>query len=137
MRTFIDSSAFAKRYVDEPGSQAVDDICRNATELGLSVICIPEIVSALNRRVRERVLSPSDYAIAKRRLSEDVADSDIVNLTPAVISGATTLLEHSPLRALDALHIACALAWKAEIFVTSDEKQMTAARKVRLRTRRV
>jgi hypothetical protein len=27
MRTFFDSSAYAKRYVEEPGSQAVDTLC--------------------------------------------------------------------------------------------------------------
>jgi len=54
MKTFFDSSAFAKRVIEEEGSNEVDRICRNTSTLGLSIICIPEIISALNRRVREK-----------------------------------------------------------------------------------
>jgi len=38
MKMFFDSSAFVKRYIEEAGSAAVESLCQNATELGLSVI---------------------------------------------------------------------------------------------------
>ena len=134
MKTFFDSSAFAKRYVDEPGSALVDDICLNATEVSISVICVPEIISVLNRRVRENSLSRQDYTTIKRHLSDDVRDAVIINLLPDVIVDSTRLLETSPLRVMDALHVACALAWGAELFVSSDKRQTTAARKAGLTT---
>ena len=137
MRTFFDSSAFAKRYVEEAGSQSVDALCAEATELALSVVCIPEIISALNRRVREGTLSRQQYEQAKRRLSEDVEDAAIVNLTPPVLSTCTAILEDSPVRAVDALHVACAVAWEAELFVSADKRQVSAARKAGLHTRLV
>ncbi len=137
LRTFFDSSAFAKRYVDEDGSQLVDDICQETTELSLSVICIPEIISALNRRIREKRLSRRDYSKIKRYLSDDVRDAMIINLVPEVIAASTRLLEVSPLRAMDALHVACAIIWRAELFVSSDKKQVTAARKAGLKTKYV
>lgn len=137
MKIFFDSSAFAKRYVEEPGSQAVDAFCAEATELALSVICIPELLSALNRRVRERSLSAAQYKVAKRSLSEDIRDAVIVNLTPEVVSTCTKILEVSPVRAMDALHIACAVCWGAELFVSADKRQVSAARKARLRTKLV
>ncbi len=28
---------------------------------------------------------------------------------------------------MDALHVACALAWKADLFITSDRRQLDAA----------
>jgi len=133
VRTFFDSSAFAKRYVEEPGSQTVDDLCAAASELALSVIAVPEIISALNRRVRDRLLSRGEYAEAKRRLSEDVRDATIINLTPAVIAACTAVLEAGPVRAMDALHVACALEWDADRFVSSDKRQITAARRAGLR----
>lgn len=135
MKTFFDSSAFAKRYVEEPGSQDVDTLCMAATELALSVICIPEMISALNRRVREGILSNRQYKAAKKSMSEDVHDIAIVNLTPGVLSRCTAILEASPVRAMDALHIACAVAWGADLFVSADKRQVPAARKVGLRTR--
>ena len=135
MRTFFDSSAYAKRYVEEPGSQAVDTLCMAATELALSIVCLPEIISVLNRRVRDRTLSPQHYEEAKEHLSEDVRDAVIVNLTPSVISTCTAILEASPVRAMDALHVACAVQWGAELFVSADKRQISAAKKAGLQTR--
>ena len=135
MKTFFDSSSFAKRYIEEKGSQQVDNICQDASDLSISVICIPEIISALNRRVRERRLSPKDYHAIKRALSDDVRDALIINLTDEVISTSTKLLEKYTLRAMDALHISCALECGAELFVSSDKKQIHAAGQAGLQTK--
>ena len=135
MKTFLDSSAFAKRYIEESGSQAVETLCAAATDLALSIVCIPEIISALNRRVRERNLSTRQYETAKEYFSEDLRDIAIVNLTPSVISNCTTILEVSPIRAMDALHVACAVEWGAELFVSADRKQVSAAKRAGLKTR--
>jgi uncharacterized protein len=137
VKTFFDSSAFAKRYVEEPGSDEVEAACLATTDLGLCVICVPEILSAFNRRLRERGLRQSDYKLMKERLLEDVTDATIVDLTPAVIKEAVVMLETSILRAADALHIAAAVAWDAEWFLSADRRQLAAARKAGLRTKAV
>ena len=132
MKTFFDASALAKRYVEELGSPQVEDICLNATDISISVICVPEIISALNRRLREKLLSRRDYATIKKHLLEDVREATIINLIPEVIVASIKLLEDSPLRAMDALHIACAIIWGAELFVSSDKQQITAAERAGL-----
>ena len=129
MKAFFDSSAFAKRFVDEAGSEIAEALCGSADALGLSVICLPEIVSALNRLLRERKLTASQYRQAKRRLLDDVRDADIVQLTAPVVGTAIRVLETSPVRAMDALHIACALEWGADVFVSADKRQMAAAKR--------
>jgi predicted nucleic acid-binding protein len=53
MRVFFDTSAFVKRYVEEPGTEKVLDICGQAEQLVLCIICLPEMISTLNRFVRE------------------------------------------------------------------------------------
>jgi len=137
MKVFLDSSSFAKRFIKEKGSESIDGILSKASVLGLSVICLPEIISALNRKVREKSLSPYDYSLAKNRLSEDLQDAEIIQLTPNVISHVTTLLEVSNLRAMDALHVACAIEWEADLFVSSDKIQLQAARKAKLKCKYV
>jgi predicted nucleic acid-binding protein len=137
MRTFFDSSAFAKRYVEESGSQDVEDACRQATDLAVSILCTPEIISALNRRVREKALNRHQYLAAKSHLSEDLRDAFIINLTPSVVHQGISLLESNPLRTLDALHLACALEWHADLFVSSDRRQLVAAKEAGLKTRGV
>ena len=132
MKTFFDSSAFVKRYIVEQGSDKVDDICQTTDKLALCVICIPEIISALNRRVREKIVSRSDYTTIKGRLLEDARDVEIINLTDEVVAHSMLILEQHPLRAMDALHIACAQAWKADLFVSADHDQVRAANRLGL-----
>ena len=135
MKACLDSSAFAKRFVEEQGSDAVEAVCAQANELGLSVLCVPEVISALNRRLRERELTPTQYRQAKQRLLDDVRDADIIQLTPSVIGSAIQVLEASPVRAMDALHIACALEWGADLFASADTRQLAAAKKAGLRAK--
>lgn len=137
MKTFFDSSAFAKRYVEEEGSHEVDEICKDTSTLALSIICIPEIISALNRRLREKELTRKQYSTVKSRFLIEIKDSILINLTPSVISKTTVLLEKHRLRGMDAIHIACAIEWQAELFVSSDKRQIEAARKSGLKILRL
>ncbi|MDZ7618394.1 MAG: type II toxin-antitoxin system VapC family toxin [Patescibacteria group bacterium] len=134
MKAYLDSSAFAKRYIDESGSDTVEAICGQASALGLSVICVPEIISALNRRRRERAITPKQYDEVKQRLLDDVRDVEIIGLTIPVVATAVGLLEANSLRTLDALHVACAIEWGAQLFLTSDKRQLAAARQAGLKT---
>jgi uncharacterized protein len=127
MRLAVDSSALAKRYIQEWGSNRLDDILVHASDLGLCILIVPELISGLNRRLREGALNKKEYRKAKTQVLEDVHDATILQLTPGVIALSVSLLENHALRAMDALHIACALEWKADLFVTSDKKQFEAA----------
>ena len=137
MKAFFDSSAFAKRFIEESGSQSVEELCAQATELYLSVLCVPEIVSALQRRLREKALTSYEYAQAKSHVAQDVRDAVIVNLTESVLQASIAVLESSPVRTLDALHIGCAIECGVELFVSADAKQLAAARRAGLKTRPV
>lgn len=132
MNVVFDSSAFAKRYIAEPGSEQVDAILQNAAQLGSAALCVPEIVSALNRRVREGVLPMPGYEQAKAQLMADVEDASVLQLTPKMVATAVTLLENNVLRAMDALHVAGALVWQADLFVTADRRQFAAAQQAGL-----
>jgi predicted nucleic acid-binding protein len=59
----------------------------------------------------------------------------ILQITPAVISRAVKLLENNVLRAMDALHVACALEWQAELFISADMRQLDAAKNAGLHTK--
>ena len=132
MKTFFDSSAFAKRYIEEPGSDRVEELCYHSGSLALSAICLPEIISALNRRLRENNITENDYLIAKNQLLDEISDVSIINITPTVIHKSIELLEENILRTLDALHIACAIEWQPDLFVSSDRRQTEAAKKAGL-----
>lgn len=127
MRVFFDSSSLAKRYVKERGSEKVEETLAEAEEAAVSLIGPAEIISALSRLRRQGVLSASQYDRAKTALFEDLEDMSIREVTAPVVSLAIELLERHALRTLDALHIAGAAEWRADIFVSSDRWQLAAA----------
>jgi len=127
MRLVVDSSALAKRYVQEEGSQQLEALLRRASELAFCIILVPEVISGMNRRLREQALIPADYRRARDQLLADTRDATVLQVTPRVVSRAVGLLERTALRAMDALHVACALEWGAERFVTADTRQQMAA----------
>jgi predicted nucleic acid-binding protein len=61
MLAFFDSSALVKRYVAEEGTEAVISLCDRASEIGLSGIALPEIISAFCRLRREGKISDVQY----------------------------------------------------------------------------
>jgi predicted nucleic acid-binding protein len=129
MRVFFDTSAFAKRYVKEPGTLRVMEICSAADSLGLAAIYLPEMVSVLNRLIREGKLAEDEYCGVRETVLADIEDADICELTPRAISHSLRCLEKNALRALDAIHLGCALAYGPDLFVSSDRRQVKAARK--------
>jgi len=133
VKLFLDTSALAKRYIAEQGSDTVLRLCREAEQLAVSVICLPEMISTLNRLVRERRLSRAKYQVLKQTLLGDLAGADLCELTTAVMRGVIRLLESNPLRAMDAIPVASAAAYGAELFASADLRQLAAARKLKLR----
>ena len=134
MKLCVDSSALAKRYILEDGSEIIERLLQRASQLALCTILVPEIISGLNRRLREQFLSKTDYRNVKRQLMADIHDAIVLQVTPAVIAHSVRLLETNILRAMDSLHVACALEWQADLFATADKRQLIAAKNAGLLT---
>jgi len=134
VKVFLDTSAFAKRYVIEQGTDKVISLCLKAESLVVSVICLVELISTLSRLLREKKLTKADYQKLKGDAMADLVDVDICHITSEILVSVVSLLESHPVRAMDALHVACALAVKPDFFVSSDHRQLSAARKAGLKT---
>ena len=121
----------------EPGSDKVEKICSHSSMLGVSSICLPEIISALCRLKRQSIITEDQYETARQALLRDLEDAMICNITPSGIKESIHILETSKVRTLDALHIACALEFGTEVFVSSDIQQISAAKKAGLKVLKV
>lgn len=132
MRVFFDTSAFVKRYIYEAGTDSVLEWCDRATEIGLSGIALPEIVSAFCRLHRENKITDAQYRKLKSLLMSDIEDAAICDLTPAVLAQAVSSLETNVLRGMDAIHIGSAVALKADVFISADKRQLEAAERAGL-----
>lgn len=137
MRIFFDSSAFAKRYISETGTDRVLAWCDLATEIGLSAIALPEIISAFCRLRREGGIDDTQYRQLKTLLLSDIEDAAICDLTPAVLAQSISSLEKNALRGMDAIHIGSAMALQVDVFVSADLRQCEAASKAGLRVEAV
>jgi predicted nucleic acid-binding protein len=98
---------------------------------------LPEIISGLCRLRRDSILTKNQYEATKEALLRDFEDIEVCNITPTVIGQTIQILEINTLRTLDALHIGCASEWKADVFVSSDLRQVEAAKKTGLKTVKV
>ena len=137
MRVFFDNSAFVKRYVHEVGTDAVLDWCERASEIGLSGIALAEMISAFCRLRREGSIDDTGYRQLKSLLLADVQDVAICDLTPEVLAHSIVSLENNVLRGMDAIHIGSAVALKAEVVVSADQRQRAAAVRAGLRVEAV
>jgi predicted nucleic acid-binding protein len=127
MLVFFDTSAFVKRYINEPGTGKVLEWCDKATEIGLAGIALPEIISAFCRLQREAKITDTQYRQLKSLLMADIEDAALCDLAPAVLAQAVSSLENNVLRGMDAIHIGSAVVLKADVFVSSDKRQCEAA----------
>jgi predicted nucleic acid-binding protein len=137
MKSFFDSSALAKRYVDEPGSDDVEEVLEATSALGLCVISLPEVISALHRSRQSGTFGHEAYVALRTALVQDFADAEVVQLTEAVLNRCVQILESTSVPSADALHLAAALEWKANLFVSADQKQIAAARALGLKALKV
>ncbi len=97
----------------------------------------PELLSALQRRGREGLLEAHETQRLAQHVLEHMTQSyALAAITPSVIAQACTLLHRYPLRAYDALQLACALTVRGGIapqqlaglvFVAADATLLAAA----------
>jgi len=101
------------------------------------VLPLLEIVSAFCRLHREGKITDAQYWQLKTLLLADIEDAAIGDLTPAVQAQAISSLEKNVLRGMDAIHIGTAVVLKADIFISSDQRQLDAAARMGLRVESV
>jgi hypothetical protein len=126
----LDASALVKLFVPEPESDALNQALVGAEDVIVSDLALTEVASALGRRVRERRLAVTEARRLQREAEKLASACHHVDLTPPIHRRAERLLLSSravPLRALDALHVATALAADAATLVTYDPRLRAVA----------
>jgi predicted nucleic acid-binding protein len=123
----FDTSAFAKRYIAEDGSDNIVELCQKTTELLLCSLCVPEFISVIARLKREHKITPAQFKKIKTAFLMDIRDATICQVTQEVIVKSIPLLEKYKLRTLDAIQTASAQLVLPDLFVSADKRQSDAA----------
>ncbi len=132
MSTYFDTSAFAKRYIAEAGSDRVDAfLASHDDDCVISPLVAAEFESILQRLMRQGLMG-ADFAVqARRHLSADLSGA-LWAMQPFEVASfqrAIGLLRElgTPLATLDALHLACAIELRCAGLATCDHQLARAA----------
>jgi predicted nucleic acid-binding protein len=134
---FLDTSALAKLYIREAGTDRMVALASRADEPQLIILSLSrvELRSAIRRRVRSRELTQRNAETALAHFGEHMGTVFLVQpLTEAVLERALTLIDNQGLRAYDAIQLAACLTLTvtaAEAFATfvcADHQLLDAAR---------
>lgn len=132
---FLDSTAFAKLFVQEPGTEAIIQLMES-TEDNRKLISAGtplEVYAALRRRERTGAIDPRDAEAARGILRVEAARMVQQPLNPAVLEAARQTLDHHELRSTEALQLGAAIVAREMfqgveiVFVSSDPKLLEAA----------
>jgi predicted nucleic acid-binding protein len=127
MRILFDTSALLKRYLPEAGREALLALVGQARPVIAAPHCKVELYSALNRVRRDTGTSDAAYRQTCAEIERNFNDFDVLALTPMLERAAIRVLEASPMRAMDALHVGAAIAASVDLFVTADLRQFRGA----------
>jgi len=123
-------------FVDEPGSRVLRSFMLDVQDSrkSISVLAQVEARSAIQRRFRNRELSPAAFRAAVSDLDEIGFFWLRVLIDQAVVQSSFGIIERHALRSLDALQLASALAMQDELdleddllFIAADARLLAAA----------
>jgi uncharacterized protein len=130
---YLDTSAIAPFYWAEALSEAIDALLQAEAEPALSQLTEVELFSALSRRVRMGEIEPEAAKEIVNRFQTDLSQGFFTRLEvePAHYAMARDWIGQfdTPLRTLDALHLAIA-ASRDILLVTADVGLAESARRL-------
>lgn len=133
---YLDSNAFVKLFTDEnPGEAAqVEAALEQSSDLASSAITHAEVCGVFARQFQQGRMSEEVYWETRQAFEDNWEQVNIVEVSAAVSRIAADVLKaQQGLRAMDALHLASALALRRSTpirFLTFDTRLETAAQKL-------
>jgi predicted nucleic acid-binding protein len=136
---YVDTSALAKRYVNENRSDDVDAFLAMQSLILITPLSRAEMRSMLARRRRLAEIDAELEAQVFATFLDDIRQGFFIEhvFDEKVFSGAVNLIGQMPavsLRTLDALHLAAAQQLGAETLATADAVMRDAARELGIAT---
>ena len=131
-RAYLDTSALAKWYLNEVGSEAFVDFLQRLGSAVISSLTVTEMRSLLSRRRRMGDLSVELESLLFAALLSDIDRGWLLQVPvgDARFAEATNLIARypdHPLRTLDALHLTVAADLGVSVLATADRVMANAA----------
>lgn len=130
---YLDSNAFVKLFTDENPAEAaqVEAALEKSSDLASSAITYAEVCGVFARQFQQGRISEDVYWETRQAFEDNWEQVNIVEVSAPVSRIAADVLKaQKGLRAMDALHLASALALRQATpiqFLTFDARLQTAA----------
>ena len=121
MIAFIDTSTLIKKYVQELGSEEFDSLLNKINEIIVAPIYFLEINSAIERKLRERYITPPQANRIRQESLRDLHFFHQINWNNNLQNKAVALLHKHPLKTLDSIQLASGCLSSCDLFVCSDK----------------
>jgi predicted nucleic acid-binding protein len=134
---YLDSSALVKRYIDEPGSAAVDRLLAGHPYAATSRLAYPEILSALHRKHKAGDFPARVLGDLVKAFESDWNRLFVLEFPDELLPAVKQVIRRHAVRGADSVHLVTALWLRSELkedlmFACADAKLLAAARKERL-----
>jgi predicted nucleic acid-binding protein len=132
LRIFLDTSALAKRYVQEPGSKELEELFDSIMpDVFISILAFVEFAAAMGRKLRNKEIMRINASKAIKELEEDWYNLFAkIPLDESLAETAAAIALEYSLKGADAVHLASAQTTSADLFVASDDRLIRVAKKM-------
>jgi predicted nucleic acid-binding protein len=133
IQVYVDTSALVKRYVAEDGSDAVANLLNAAEYQAASIVTEAELPAALGRATRVGAITERDGQAVLKAWEKDRVELLWIQLSQSTAQHAGKLAWQDGLRGYDAIHLATALWWQAnlgqELVIATYDRELWRAAK--------
>ncbi|MDA3938377.1 MAG: type II toxin-antitoxin system VapC family toxin [Spirochaetia bacterium] len=127
MVVFIDTSALAKRYIEEVGSKEVDFYFQDENDILLAPVTTIEMKSVFTRRLREKSILLDIVKAASSEWEKEEPSFRSIPFNSTLRNAAIKVIERTGIKTLDSIQLASADLSSVDIFITADKALSRAA----------
>jgi predicted nucleic acid-binding protein len=144
---YLDTSTIVKRYLEEKGSQLVDDIYARtevgALRISFSMWNVGELIGAVDQHLRRKVISDVQFGTSVRNFIAEtiklfrLGHLDLLSPTAKIFVDAWRLILSSHIYEADAIQIATAKNLECDLFLSADAELIEVAKLANLQAANV
>ena len=144
---YLDTSAIVKRYIEEKGSELVDDLYGRAEvgalRISFSMSNVGELIGALDQHLSRKVISEMQFRTSTRDFVAETTKLfrlgylNIRSPTAKIFADAWYLVFSSHIYEADAIQIATAKSLECDLFLSADAELIEVAKQTNLQAANV
>ena len=144
---YLDTSAIVKRYIEEKGSELVDDLYGRAEvgalRISFSMWNVGELIGALDQHLSRKVISEMQFRTSTRDFVAETIKLfrlgylNIRSPTAKIFADAWYLVFSSHIYEADAIQIATAKSLECDLFLSADAELIEVAKQTNLQAANV